>query len=77
MVAEQDKMFCLLKYILRRKPMLKVYYCANCKRIKYLSKEHDIICKGCDSRLIKIDVPYSDFVPLDEEEREEVIKEYL
>lgn len=56
--------------------MLKVYYCPKCDRISY-SHFNDVPCKCCDSKQIRFNIEYEDFVCLNLDERKDFVKKHL
>lgn len=57
--------------------MLKVYYCENCKKTMFISREIDTTCRRCSVPMKKLHISYEDFGQLNAEERDALIKKEM
>lgn len=58
--------------------MLHVYYCSCCDRFFYIQYEVHTECRGCFTPMYKVNLSFSDFFPLDFEERYDyLVNDYL
>ena len=54
--------------------MMRVFYCIKCKKYYYTNKQDRAVCRG--EPMYQVDVEFTDFVKMDQEEREEFLRLY-
>lgn len=56
--------------------MMYIHYCPLCRRIHMLNG-HKTLCPSCSSKLTELNISYMDYISLDQEERNQLLKELL
>lgn len=54
--------------------MMQVYYCIKCKKYHYTNNQTRAIC--CGQPMYHVDVEFTDFVRMDQEERKDFLQLY-
>lgn len=52
---------------------LAVYYCPQCGRYGYYQLVRNAVCANCDIKMSLLDMPYTQFIHLDREQRDELL----
>lgn len=54
--------------------MMHVYYCIKCKKYHYTNKRSTAVC--CGQPMYFVDVEFTDFVKMDQQERQDFLMLY-
>lgn len=57
--------------------MMRIFLCLNCRRWQYVSDRLRGTCNQCRQEMLGTDVPFEDFVDLNERQRYEVIDDII
>lgn len=52
---------------------LAVYYCPKCGRYGYYQITRNAVCGQCDIKMLMLDMPYTNFIHLDPQERDTLL----
>lgn len=52
--------------------MMRVFYCTKCKKYHYTNQQNRAVC--CEEPMQEVDVEFTDFVKMNYEEREKLLR---